>query len=143
MVVEWMGPALTAYRHRADLRDLLTGGLARLLGKPVSLSFTGMQGAGKTVLLDHLTGKASRQDYKKPRQSQTMERGIVTSPGKRIRVSVVPGQDAEPRHVALEQLFRGRNLVQGAVHVVSYGYASTRNEDAARAMVKDLKLTTL
>ena len=68
--VEWMGPALTAYRHRADLKEMLTGGLARLLGKAVSLAFTGMQGAGKTVLLDHLTGKAQGQDYKMPRQSQ-------------------------------------------------------------------------
>lgn len=143
MIVEWMGPALTAYRHRADLKEILTGGLARLLGKAVSLAFTGMEGAGKTVLLDHLTGKALRTDYKKPRQSQTLERGVVQSPGRRIRVAVVPGQNAEPRHVALDQLFHGKNPIQGVVHVVSYGYASTRNEDLARAMVKDLKLSTL
>ena len=72
MIVEWMGPALTAYRHRADLKEILTGGLARLLGKAVSLVFTGMEGAGKTVLLDHLTGKALGKDYKKPRQSQVL-----------------------------------------------------------------------
>jgi hypothetical protein len=138
-----MGPALTAYRHRADLTDLLTGGLARLLGKAVSLAFTGMQGAGKTVLLDHLTGKAQGKDYKKPRQSQALERGIVKSAGRRIRVSVVPGQNADPRYVALDQLFHGKNPVQGIVHVVSYGYASIRNEDSARAMVKDLKLNTI
>jgi hypothetical protein len=143
VVVEWMGPTLTAYRHRADLKDLLTGGLGRLLGKAVSLAFTGMQGAGKTVLLDHLTGKALGKDYKKPPQSQMLERGRVKSRGKRIRVSVVPGQNAEPRHLALDQLFHGRKPVQGVVHVVSYGYASTRNEDAASAMVKDLKLSTL
>lgn len=143
MVVEWMGPALTAYRHRTDLKEMLTGGLARLLGKSVSLAFTGMQGAGKTVLLDHLTGKAQGKDYKKPRQSQALERGIVKSPGRRIRVAVVPGQNAEPRYVALDQLFHGRQPVQGVVHVVSYGYASTRNEDEAKAMVKELKLSTL
>jgi hypothetical protein len=146
VVVEWMGPALAAYRHRADLKELLTSGLARLLGKGVSLAFTGMQGVGKTVLLDHLTGKAERKDYTKPLQSQALERGIVRreeSPGRRIRVSVVPGQNAEPRHVALDQLFRGKNPVQGVVHVVSNGYASTRNEDSARAMVRDLRLTTL
>lgn len=143
MVVEWMGPALTAYRHRTDLKDILTGGLARLVGKAVSLAFTGMQGVGKTVLLDHLTGKAQRKDYKKPRQSQALERGIVKSAGRRIRVSVVPGQNAEPRYLALDQLFHGKNPVQGVVHVVSYGYASIRNEDSARAMVKDLRLNTL
>lgn len=143
MIVEWMGPALTAYRHRADLKDMLSGGLARLLGKSVSLAFTGMQGAGKTVLLDHLTGKAQGKDYKKPRQSQSLERGIVRSAGRRIRVSVVPGQNAEPRYVALDQLFHGKKPVQGVVHVVSYGYASTRNEDEAKAMVKELKLSTL
>jgi hypothetical protein len=143
VIVEWMGPTLTAYRHRADLKEMLTGGLAKLLGKAISLAFTGMQGAGKTVLLDHLTGKALGKEYKNPRQSQMLERGLVKSPGRRIRVSVVPGQDAEPRHVALDQLFHGKKPVQGVVHVVSYGYASTRNEDGARAMVKDLKLSTL
>src|SRR5262249_36219941 len=48
-----------------------------------------------------------------------------------------------PRHVALDQLFLGKKPVQGVIHVVSYGYASTRNEDQARVMVKDLKLTTV
>ena len=66
MVIEWMGPALTAFRHRADLKDMLSGGLARLLGKGVSLAFTGMQGAGKTVLLDRLTGRAMREGYQTP-----------------------------------------------------------------------------
>jgi hypothetical protein len=131
------------YRHRADLKELLTGGLARLLGKAAALAFTGMQGAGKTVLLDHLTGKAQGKDYKKPRQSQALERGALKSARRRIRVSVVPGQNAEPRHVALDELFRGKKPVQGVIHVVSYGYASIRNEDAARAMVKELKLSTL
>lgn len=143
MIVEWMGPVLTAYRHRADLKDILSGGLAGLLGKAISLAFTGMQGAGKTVLLDHLTGKAQGKDYKKPPQSQALERGIVSTTGRRIRVAVVPGQNAEPRHVALDQLFHSRHPVQGVVHVVSYGYASTRNEDEAKAMVKELKLSTL
>lgn len=143
MVVEWLGPTLTAYRHRTDLKELLVGGLTKLLGKSVSLAFTGMQGAGKTVLLDHLTGKALRTEYERPRQSQTLERGIITSPKQRIRVTVVPGQLAEPRHVALDQLFRSKTPIQGVIHVVSFGYASIRNEDAARAMVKELKLSTL
>jgi hypothetical protein len=142
VVVEWLGPTLTAYRHRSDLKELITGGLAKLLGRSVSLAFTGMQGAGKTVLLDHLTGKALKPEYKQPAQSQTMERGLIKSSNRRIRVSVVPGQLAEPRHVALDQLFRGKTPIQGIVHVVSYGHASTRNEDAAKAMVKELKLST-
>ena len=143
MVIEWTGPILTAYRHRTDLKDLLAGGLAMLLGKGVSLAFTGMQGAGKTVLLDHLTGKASKEDYRTPPGSQAIERGVVKSPSKRIRVSVVPGQNSQPRRLALEQLFRGRSAVQGVVHVVSYGYASARTEDTTRYMLRDLKLSTL
>ena len=143
MVVEWMGPALTAFRHRADLKDMLSGGLARLLGKGVSLAFTGMQGAGKTVLLDHLTGKAMKEGYQTPAQSQSVERGVVSRSGKRIRVSVVPGQQAQPRLLALDQLFRGRDTVQGVVHVVSYGYASSRIDDVSQTMAKTLKLGTL
>jgi putative protein kinase ArgK-like GTPase of G3E family len=89
VVVEWLGPTLTAYRHRTELKELLSGILAKLLGKSVSLAFTGMQGAGKTVLLDHLTGKALKTEYKQPRQSQALERGIITGPKRRLRVAVV------------------------------------------------------
>lgn len=143
MVIEW-GPALeAAYRHRNDIGNLLQGGLSRLLGKKTSLAFTGMQGAGKTALLDHLTGKAEDVGYQRPRQSQGLELATVKAAGKRLSVSVVPGQNAEPRYVAMDQLFLGGRPVQGVVHVASFGYASTRNEDAARVMVKESKLTTL
>jgi hypothetical protein len=36
-----------------------------------------------------------------------------------------------------------REVSQGVVHLVSFGYATVRNEDAIRGMVKDLKLTSI
>ena len=142
-MLDWLGPSLTAYRHRTDLKELLAGGLARLLGKRISLAFTGMQGVGKSVLLDQLTGKAARTGYRLPPQSQGVETGQIASPKRRIRISVVPGQIAEPRYVALDNLFKAKDVPQGVVHVVAQGFAAVRNQDAARVLVKDAKITTV
>ncbi len=143
MVVEWVGPLLTGFKHRTDIKELLAGGLSLVFGKKTEIAFTGMQGVGKSVLLDQLTGKASRPAYQPPLQSQRLESGSVKSGGRRMRVGVIPGQLAEPRHVALDQLFRARKPVDGVVHLVSYGHATSRNPDAVDALVRDLKINTV
>jgi hypothetical protein len=143
MVVEWLAPALTAYRHRDDVRGLLEGGMAWLFGKKTTLAFTGMEGVGKTVLLDHLTGAAFREGYTLPLRSQREERGHVTTASKRLLATVVPGQVAAPRRLTLDKLFGGKQAIDGVVHVVCNGLASIREPDAARSLLRQSKLTTL
>ena len=60
--------------------------------KKFRLAITGMEGVGKTVLFDSLTGKAFEPGYQKPSRSQRMETGKVPSASSKLLVSVVPGQ---------------------------------------------------
>jgi hypothetical protein len=143
MVVEWLAPALTAYRHRDDVRSLLEGGMAWLFGKKTTLAFTGMEGVGKTVLLDHLTGAAFQEGYTLPLRSQREERGRITTAGKRLVATVVPGQVATPRRLTLDKLFGGKRLIDGVVHVVCNGLASVREPNVTTDLIRRRKLTTV
>jgi hypothetical protein len=142
-VLEWLGPAFVGVKHRQEIKDMLSGGLSRLLGKKTSIAFTGMPGVGKSVLADHLTGKAFKMGYRYPLQSQAVEKTGLKAVGKRMVFDVIPGQDAEPRHVAMDSLFRKRGTVDGVVHVVGFGYVSLRNEAAKEELIRVLKVNTL
>jgi hypothetical protein len=143
VVVEWLAGGLIAYRHREDIHHMLNTGLKAFFGTKTHLAFTGMQGIGKSVLLDHLTGAAFKKGYQIPLQSQSLEKGKIASGKQRIRVAVVPGQDAQPRLEGLDKLFGGKRGVQGVVHVVGNGFASVRTPGAIQILVRDLKLTTI
>jgi hypothetical protein len=64
MDVAWgLGQVLqAAVQHKEEIAPWFRRGWEYLFGKPFSIAFTGMQGVGKTVLLDHLTGRRSSRD---------------------------------------------------------------------------------
>ncbi|HUK91999.1 MAG TPA: hypothetical protein VLZ81_16485, partial [Blastocatellia bacterium] len=112
--VSWMLPAAKELYQR---RDEITGAwekiTALLLGKKRSIAFTGMAGVGKTVLFDHLTGKAYKQGYTPPSTSLVKEAGKVSFQKKRIHITVIPGQDSMPRLEAVDEIFFGKKGVDG------------------------------
>jgi hypothetical protein len=103
VVIEWLDPVLTGYKHRQSLRELFASGLAAIIGQRTSIAFTGMEGVGKSVLLDQLTGKAFKPGYQLPFRSQAIEAGKPQSASRRLLVKIVPGQaNSSPRQLALE-----------------------------------------
>jgi 50S ribosome-binding GTPase len=149
-MVEWLAASLLLLKHKEDIRGLVGGGFSNLLGRRTSIAITGMQGVGKTVLLDHLTGKPYAMkrktviyNYILPQQSQKHEESKAKSKGKKIILTTVPGQDAEPRHVALDRLFQSKQPVEGVIHVVANGYARVRSETARRVMARELKIDSI
>jgi hypothetical protein len=143
MVVSWLNPVLDGLKHRANITDFVRGMSDKLLGRRVRLAMTGMEGVGKNVLLDAMTGKLLKPGYKKPGRSRSMEQARLRNAGKRILWSVVPGQIAYPRYVALDKLFSGNDPVDGVIHVVSWGYAVVREEDARRILIRDQHIDTM
>jgi GTPase SAR1 family protein len=87
----WAIPvARELYKSRAEisgayawLKDRFTEGRR--------IAVTGSPGAGKTVLLDHLTGKAFEPGYKLPGLSTTAERGRIRDDRSKIEALVIPG----------------------------------------------------
>lgn len=151
-MVEWLGTSLLLVRHREEVRQLISGGLHRVLGRKTSIAITGMMGAGKTVLLDHLTGKPFRKsgkeivyEYTPPRKSQRAESGVLKSAGRRrILLTTVPGQESyDVRGVALDRLFRGSRAVEGVIHVVANGFARVQGEATRHASLSREDMRTI
>jgi hypothetical protein len=140
----WMLPAAQqAYKHRKDLLSAWERLTATLFGEKKAIAFTGMPGVGKTVLFDHLIGRAFRRGYAPPLTSQSVEAGRITGQKKRINLSVIPGQDAPPRIFAISNIFRGKKPVDGVIHVVANGFIEIRSREAKEALTRDAGLTTL
>jgi hypothetical protein len=114
-----------------------------LLGKKRTLAFTGMQGVGKTVLFDHLTGRAYRRGYKPLGRSRRVETASLKVPQRRLRMSVVPGQVDNVRLHATDNLFRGKKTVHGVIHVVANGFVEVRTQAARDALVKEARLESV
>lgn len=140
----WVLPvAKEAYDHREEILSAWGRLTALLLGKKKSIAFTGMSGIGKTVLYDHLSGKAFKQGYSPPLTSQALETGKLSKPKKRIHISVIPGQDAPPRQDAIEKIFSGKNAVDGVIYVVANGFAEVRSQQAKEVLINTTKLSTI
>lgn len=123
-----------AIRNREEIAGAWSRLVNRILGKHSQLAMTGMPGAGKSVLLDHLTGQAFDAKYKPPSTSAQVERETLRRSGQRLGLAVLPGQSTPSRLRGIDELFLGKKLVRGVVHVVSFGYTETRSDFAVEEM---------
>ena len=144
MAYEWVVPATElVIEHHEKVRSAWDRASAALLGKKSQVVITGMAGSGKTVLFDHITGRAFRRNYSPPGQSQSAEAGKHNAKGKRLRISVVPGQESNPRMEALRDLFGNKQKVDGVIHVVANGFVDVRDDNARRVLLEDSDLKTI
>ena len=115
--------------------------VAMVKGPKRRIAVTGMEGVGKSVLLDALRGKIA-QNYEPPKESRKAETETLTKAGARLGITVVPGQSASPRHSTLEKIFDAKEPPHGVIHVVADGFASLRAE-APRRAAYEAGLTTI
>jgi len=141
----WVIPAAKeVYDHREEIVSAWDRIVSTIVGKKRTVVFTGMGGAGKTVLFDHLSGAAFSPHYKPPSEaSQAVEVGKLPGRKKRIRVSVVPGQESQPRLQSLKELFYGDKPINGIVHVVSNGFVEIREAGSREVLINDVGLNTM
>lgn len=140
----WLLPAAgEAYKSREDIKGAWQSFINLIFGKKSVIAFTGMSGAGKTVLFDHLRGDAFKQGYQPPATSESVEKGKILSPKQRLSAFVLPGQDESPRRQGIEDIFLSKKGVDGVVHVVSNGFIDIRSRVARESLIKDTKLTTI
>lgn len=123
-----------AIRNREEIAGTWNRLLNRILGKHSQLAMTGMPGSGKSVLLDHLSGRAFDAQYELPETSAQVERETLRRSGQRLALAVLPGQSSTTRLEGINDLFLGKKRVRGVVHVVSFGYTETRSTFAVEVM---------
>lgn len=145
--ISWGVPQIikTAYESRSEIIKAwksVEEYLSREKGR--SIAFTGISGIGKTVLFDYLTGAAYKPGYKPPHPSGSAETGLKTfDGGKRLRITVVPGDESQPRLEALDTLFAKGKAVNGVVHVVANGFVDVYEKVSRETLIINRKLTTI
>ena len=103
---------------------------------------TGAPGVGKSVLFDHLRGAAPKIGYVPKGRSEGVEKQTIVGHGHRLAYHVVPGQASAPRLKALDDLFAGKDIIEGVIHVVAGGHAHVRG-DTASAFAQQSGVSTL
>ena len=140
----WLIPAAKeAYKNREQIAGTWERIVTRIKGKKIEIAVTGLSGAGKTVLLDHLTGEAFHRGYTPPGRSRSQEQGKMPAKGFRIGLSTIPGQGSHPRLTAISKVFEAKRPVDGVIHVVSNGFISLREKAAQQALIDDLGVSTI
>ena len=130
-MIEWFLPAAEeAYRRREQISSVWSQVAGFLKQRRSLVAVTGVAGAGKTVLADHLDGTAFKSGYTPPGRSVKMEKSTVSGRSSSVNLRVVPGQDAPERADALAAILGGKRPVEGLVHVVSFGLPTSRSSMA-------------
>jgi len=140
----WLIPvAKEAYKSRAQIAGTWERIVTKVKGKKIEIAVIGLSGAGKTVLLDHLTGQAFHRGYSPPGRSRSLEKGRMPAKGFRIGLSTIPGQDSRPRLAALSEVFETKRPIDGVIHVVPNGFISLREHASEQVLVNDLGVDTI
>lgn len=140
----WLIPvAKEAYKSRAQIASSWERAVTQIKGKKIEIAVTGLSGAGKSVLLDHLSGEAFERGYRPPNRSVSLDKDRMPAKGFRIGLSAIPGQDSRPRLTALSDVFEAKRPVDGVIHVVPNGFASLRESATQQVLIHDLKVDTV
>lgn len=103
---------------------------------------TGHAGAGKTLLTSQMHGRARELGMDQPLESLDVEVSAVSAGSWSKLVRVLPGQDGYRSKGAIES-FQDNNQLEGAIHVVDFGYQAPRDSVVANALINTDGLTTI
>jgi GTPase SAR1 family protein len=120
----------------------LAGQLKKYFTPESPLLVTGSSGAGKSVWVDYLTGKAYQQGYRPPLMSHSIERAKITADGENRGLLVIPGQDSVQWR-SVQNTLLGKKPPLGVIHVICDGYVSFRDQGSSEAIQRLTKLSTL
>ncbi|MGF1463371.1 MAG: GTPase domain-containing protein [Maricaulaceae bacterium] len=137
MPSEWALPALkAAYENREAISAGWRKVLDRLRGPQNRIAFVGPGGVGKTVLLDHLTGRAFAKGYEPPGTSRKAERGAARAAGNRLAITVAPGQYGQ-KIDAFNDAFAPERPVDGVVFVTAHGFTTVLDQTAMKSNIEE------
>ncbi|WP_421339327.1 hypothetical protein [Aeromonas veronii] len=98
---------------------------------------TGAAGSGKTVLTTSLHGEVKDYEWQEPGASTLVERYAISLGDWTKIFSVIPGQDIASREVGLNEAFNSHKGLHGVIHLVDYGFTSSRSEVGDQNLIAD------
>jgi len=134
LVLSGAGFAATHPTEIQETWDRIWSGLTQQNAKIV---VTGLPGVGKTVLLDHIAGRASTPTYQLPGRSYAPEKERLKHEKQRWAITVMPGQKSPVRTESIEKAFNHGRKIDGVIHVVANGYSSLRDPIAEQILVEE------
>ncbi len=131
-----------SYDQRHTIQQYFTKAKAYLDLGQTQIVVTGASGAGKSVLVAQMHGRARDLYYEAPPQSNKVEvEAIALEPWSKL-VRVLPGQGARRSQEEVELLDRN-DEVEGVIHVVDFGYVVPRDAFAAKSLLERNGLDTV
>lgn len=97
---------------------------------------TGAAGSGKTVFTTSLHGEIKDHEWENPVTSTAVERNAITLGDWTKIFSVLPGQHIAAREVGLHEAFNKHNGLDGVVHIVDFGYTTSRSDVASSKLIE-------
>jgi GTPase SAR1 family protein len=134
--------ALTLYKNRAEVQSIFNRIVGKIIGPESAIAVTGMAGVGKTVLFDHVSGKAFNRGYLPPLESNVPEAEKLKYNRKRFTLTVVQGQESPQRDDTLQKAFASKRQIDGVIHVVCNGFTALRDSES-QAILAEGGLDTL
>lgn len=128
--------ASLAANHHTEIQNLWDRTWAYVTNRNSKIVVTGLPGVGKSVLFDHIGGRAALLDYQLPDMSRVAEEQRLKQGDQRWVITIVPGQDTPVRAETLDSAFRRGKRVDGVIHVVADGFASLREATAERELIE-------
>lgn len=133
----WAELLKLAVEHREDIQRWWHRLADTLFGKPVPIAVTGIEAAGKTILVDTLVSDALRLGYRMPEASVVAERRARRAGRSTMQLIVIPGQKGRVRAMELRKAVGGIQPARGIVHVVCNGFVNVRGQILRRNLVRD------
>lgn len=131
----FQGAAIAA-TNSAQIQSLWDRAWAAMTRSNSKIVVTGLPGVGKSVLFDHIAGRAGAVGYSLPDKSRVAEKERLKQGRQRWVVTIVPGQETPVRAETLDEAFKRGKRVDGVIYVVANGYASLRQLAAEQALVE-------
>lgn len=131
-----------SYDNRYTIQKYWTHVKAYLNLGATQIVVTGHAGVGKTLLTAQMHGRARELAFDLPLESLNVEVAAVSAGSWTKLVRVLPGQDGYRSKGAIES-FQDNDQLEGAIHLVDFGYQAPRDSVLANALINTDGLTTI
>ncbi|MEA1083252.1 GTPase domain-containing protein [Sphingomonas sp. CD22] len=131
IVPKFIRVPLLAYKYRNFIRTWAYRGLVALGWGRTDVVVVGRAGAGKSVLMERLSGQIGDVNWQPPHLSTKVESAVLNLGQRPLLIRTIPGQDSRERANGLHEALNRHKKLQGIIYVADWGYNAERQSAVA------------